>query len=47
MPCAGAGDYEWVRVGPVVTLGELFVQLGKFFTAKHIRLLPDAPDSGA
>ncbi len=36
VPCAGAGDYEWVRVGPVVTLGELFMQLGKFFTAKHI-----------
>ncbi len=36
VPCANAAGYEWVRLGPVATLGELFMQLGKFFTAKHI-----------
>ncbi|CAK0799542.1 unnamed protein product [Prorocentrum cordatum] len=36
VPCASTTDYEWVRLGPVVTLGELFVQLGKFFTAKRM-----------
>ena len=36
VPCASAANYEWVRLGPVVTLGELFVKLGRVFAAKHI-----------
>ena len=36
VPCVNTADYEWVRLGPIITLGELFMQLGKFFTAKHI-----------
>lgn len=31
-----AVDYEWVRTGPVVTLGELFLRLGRDFSCRKI-----------
>ena len=31
-----AVDYEWVRAGPVVTLGELFLKLGRDFNCRKI-----------
>ncbi len=36
VPCANAAEYEWVRTGEVVTLGELFMRLGEQFTCRKI-----------
>ena len=36
VPCAAAVEYEWVRLCPVITLGELFMELGNAFTAKEM-----------
>ena len=36
VPCLNAVTYEWLRKGPVTTLGELFKHVGKNHTAKAI-----------
>ena len=36
VPCKGNWTHEWVRVGPVTTLGQLFLDLGQKYTAKSI-----------
>ena len=36
MPCKNADTHEWLRAGPVTTLGELFMNLGTKYTAKEI-----------
>ena len=36
VPCKNAVEYEWVRTGPVVTLGELFLRLGRDFSCRKI-----------
>ena len=36
VPCQNAIEYEWLRAGPITTLGELFQHLGTEFTAKEI-----------
>ena len=36
VPCYNAGMYEWLRSGPVTTLGELFMDWGETYTAKVI-----------
>ena len=36
VPCAGSTSHQWHRAGPVVTLGEMFLGLGKKHTAKAI-----------
>ena len=36
LPCQNVSDYEWLRAGPVVTLGELFKHLGTEYTAREI-----------
>ena len=35
-PCQNADTHEWLRKGPVTTLGELFTHLGTDHTAKAI-----------
>ena len=35
-PCRSVDDWQWYRAGPVITLGELFIALGKQFTADDI-----------
>ena len=39
VPCQNADTYEWLRKGPVATLGELFKHLGIVQTAKAIYAL--------
>ena len=36
VPCRNVDTHEWLRVGPVITLGELFVCLGEACTAKAV-----------
>ena len=36
VPCVGTDRYEWRRTGQVVTLGELFMALGKKWDARSI-----------
>ena len=36
VPCKGADEWQWHRAGPVITLGELFMALGKNYTAAVI-----------
>ena len=36
VPCVGSDRYEWRRTGQVVTLGELFMALGKKLDARSI-----------
>ena len=36
VPCEGTEDYEWRRTGQVVTLGTLFMALGKHHSARAI-----------
>ena len=36
VPCPSADTHEWLRAGPVITLGELFLLLGDDYTAKDI-----------
>ena len=36
LPCQNVDTYEWLRKGPVTTLGELFSHLGNDHAAKTI-----------
>ena len=36
VPCVGTNRFHWVRIGPVVSLGQLFLILGKLFSAAQI-----------
>ena len=36
VPCMGTNDYMWFRTGEVTTLGELFLALGREYTAASI-----------
>ena len=36
MPCKNTDTHEWLRMGPVTTLGELCMHLGKDHAAKAI-----------
>ena len=36
VPCAGTDRFQWVRTGPVVTLGQLLLILGRHFSASKI-----------
>ena len=36
VPCKGADEWQWHRAGPAITLGELFMALGKNYTAAAI-----------
>ena len=36
VPCKNADEWQWHRSGPVITLGELFMALGKNYTASAI-----------
>ena len=35
-PCKGTKDFQWVRTGAVISLGQLFLVLGETFTAAEI-----------
>ena len=35
-PCVNNKSHQWHRTGPVITLGEMFLALGKKYTAKTI-----------
>ena len=36
VPCWGTDSYMWFRIGKVITLGELFLALGRVYTAASI-----------